>query len=169
MSRIHAFAALLALVVAFGLAFGNATNSMAATTKQNGMTLTVKPSKNLSADGQTVTIMGKGFDPRVGIYVALCQTPPKNSKIAPGPCGGGINMSGANPASAWISSNPPSYGKKLATPFKKNGAFKVVLTISPLIGALDCRTSSCSIVTRADHTRPNIRSADMAVPVTFTK
>lgn len=165
--RIISTIAALFLTLGFGL--GLASESMAATTKQDGKTLSVKPARNLSPLSANVTIKGRGFDPRVGIYVALCQTPTKNSKVAPGPCGGGINMSGANPASAWISSNPPSYGKSLAVPFKKGGSFKVKLTINPIIGELDCRTTSCSIVTRADHTRPNERTSDVAVPVTFSK
>ncbi len=165
--RIIAAIAALFLTLGFGLSL--ASESMAATTKQGGKTLSVKPAKKLSPLSANVTIKGKGFDPRVGIYVALCQTPPKNSKVAPGPCGGGINLSGANPASAWISSNPPSYGKSLAVPFKKGGTFKVKLTINPMVGDIDCRRTSCSIVTRADHTRPNERSSDLAVPVTFSK
>ena len=41
------------------------------------------------------------------------------------------------------------------------------LTVSPTIGDVDCRVVSCSIVTRADHTRAGDRRFDVAVPVTF--
>ena len=79
----------------------------------------------------------------------------------------GVNTSGSNPASAWISSNPPPYGRSLAVPFGRGGRFDVRLTVSPTVGGADCRVVSCSIVTRADHTRAGDRRFDVAVPVTF--
>lgn len=145
------------------------TPAVAATRKSGPTSLTVTPTKNLSSSGATVRVSGKGYNPRVGIYVALCVTPSKNSRVAPGPCGGGVNLEGTNPASAWISSNPPGYGKSLATPFTAGGKFSVRISVSPLIGDIDCRVTSCSIVTRADHTRSFDRQSDLFVPVKFAK
>jgi hypothetical protein len=139
-----------------------------ATTQKKGATsLSVTPTKNLPSTEASVRVSGKGFNPSIGIYVALCVTPAKGSATAPGPCGGGVNLAGNNPASAWVSSNPPAYGKSLATPFTKGGKFRVRLTVSPNIGDIDCRVTSCSIVTRADHTRSFDRTSDLFVPVTF--
>lgn len=130
-----------------------------------GLVLTVTPTTALDPAGATVTVTGRGYDRTVGIYVALCVTPQVRQK--PSPCGGGVNMTGANAASAWISSNPPPYGQKLATPFAKGGRFKVRISVSSTIGTVDCRTVSCSIVTRADHLHSGDRRFDVFVPVAF--
>jgi hypothetical protein len=132
----------------------------------SGLSLTVTPMR-LPSTGGTVRVRGAGFDPTVGIYVALCVTPRAGQQ--PGPCGGGVNTAGTSPASAWISSNPPPYGAALATPYRAGGRFSVRLTLSPLIGDIDCRTTSCSVVTRADHTRSADRRFDVAVPVRFAR
>lgn len=142
-------------------------NGAKTVTTPSGISLTVTPVRGLSSRGATVRVKGKGFDPTVGIYVALCVTPRKGRM--PSPCGGGVNTSGRNPASAWISSNPPPYGRSLAVPFSRGGRFSVRLSVSPMIGTIDCRKVSCSIVTRADHTRSGDRRSDVAVRVRFSK
>ena len=133
-------------------------------TTATGLSLTVSPFRLLNPAGAKVKVTGKGYNPLVGIYVAFCVTPPKGE--VPTPCGGGAAMSGSS-ASAWISSNPPPYGAELATPYGKGGTFSVTLRIAPMIGDVDCRTVSCSVVTRADHTRSSERAYDVFVPVTF--
>lgn len=133
----------------------------------NGHTLKVSPAREVSRSGVTVTVSGKGYNPTIGIYVAWCVTPKKG--FPPSPCGGGINTSGKGAGSVWVSSNPPPYGKALAVPFKKGGVFKVKLYVSPMIGDVDCRVTSCSVVTRADHTRTDDRSMDVTVRVTFDR
>jgi hypothetical protein len=166
--RIIAVAMTLSIIVA-ALWTSSFDFAAAATKKDGKRTLTVTPSRQLSTDGARIRVIGKNFDPRVGIYVALCVTPQRGSNVAPGPCGGGINIEGTDAASAWISSNPPSYGKSLATPYRKGGRFAVNLTVSPMIGDIDCRATACAVVTRADHLRSFDRSADLFVPVTFAK
>ena len=136
------------------------------TTKSGSATLSATPVKNLNSTNARVKVKGKGFDQRIGIYIGLCATP-KNNSTKPGPCGGGINMNASDPASAWISSNPPPYGADLAIPYKKDGTFSVTLSISSQIGEIDCKVTSCSIVTRADHTKSSYRGADLFIPVTF--
>jgi hypothetical protein len=96
-------------------------------TTKSGLTLTVTPVRRLPATGATVRVTGKGYDRTVGIYVALCVTPRKGKQ--PSPCGGGVNTSGTNPASAWISSNPPPYGRSLAVPYGRGGRFDVRLMV----------------------------------------
>lgn len=136
-------------------------------TTRSGLTLTATPVRRLPSSGATVRVTGRGFDRTVGIYVALCVTPRKGRQ--PSPCGGGVNTSGTSPASAWISSTPPPYGRSLAVPYGRGGRFDVRLTLSPVVGDVDCREVSCSIVTRADHTRAGDRRFDVAVPVTFAQ
>ena len=99
-----------------------------------GQTLTVTPSRDLSSFGQTVTVRGKRFSELVGIYVGLCVLPRPGAK--PTPCGGGVDQDGSSRASAWISSNPPPYGARLAIPYKRGGSFAVTIRVSPRIGSI---------------------------------
>lgn len=167
----RAFRAALLCGAVMGMAAAGTTPVQAtdqqprASVTSKGGTLTVTPVRGLDPAGATLRVKGRGFDPTIGIYVALCVTPRRGQ--VPSPCGGGVNTSGQNPASAWISSNPPPYGTSLATAFRKGGRFSVVLQVSALIGDVDCRTVSCSIVTRADHTHPGDRRSDVSVPVMF--
>lgn len=132
-----------------------------------GQVLRVSQSKNLSPRGSWVTVTGSGYDERVGIYVSMCVRPVKGQ--LPTPCGGGINRSGSSAASVWVSSNAPSYGAGLAKPFGIGGKFRVRLFLGPHIGKLDCRKISCAITTRADHLQTSNRSADVFIPITFSK
>lgn len=133
-----------------------------------GNSIRVSQVLRLPAGGSFVTVTGRGFDPRVGIYVALCVQPRAGQK--PSPCGGGADTDGSSRASAWVSSNAPSYGKGLATRYGKNGTFKVRIYVSPrLTSSIDCRTTRCAITTRADHTRINDRTWDLSVPVRFAR
>ena len=157
----------LALIAVLSASGNPALASVPAETVKTstGLVLTVTTTTALDPAGATVTVTGRGYDRTVGIYVALCVTPQAGKP--PSPCGGGVNMTGANPASAWISSNPPPYGQKLATPFSKGGRFKARMSVSSTIGTVDCRAVSCSIVTRADHLHSGDRRFDVVVPVTF--
>lgn len=132
---------------------------------RKGQTLTVTPTARLAAAGQSIKVSGRGFSELVGIYVGLCVMPRPGAK--PTPCGGGVDQDGSSQASAWISSNPPPYGSSLAIPYKRGGKFSVRIKVSPRIGAYDCRVVRCAVVARADHTRANDRTWDVAVPVTF--
>lgn len=141
------------------------TPASAATTTTSKHVLSVTPSTSLNPAGQRLVVTGKGYDPHVGIYVALCVIPAPGQP--PSPCGGGVNMSAASPSSVWISSNPPPYGAGLAKPYGRAGTFRVTLQVTSMIGDVDCRTVSCAVVTRADHTRSGDRRFDVVVPVTF--
>ena len=128
-----------------------------------GQTLAVSATK--VRDGQTVRVTGKKYNRKLGIYLAFCVVNAKG--VVPGPCGGGVNASGTSEGSIWISSNPPAYGKSLATPFTKSGGFRQSVTVSRFIGNFDCAVVKCAIVTRADHTKSANRKADVIVPVRF--
>jgi hypothetical protein len=128
-----------------------------------GQTLTVSATK--VRDGQTVTVTGKKYNRKLGIYLAFCVVNAKG--VVPGPCGGGVNASGTSDGSIWISSNPPVYGKSLAVPFSKSGGFKQRVTVSRFIGDIDCAVVRCAVVTRSDHTKSANRKADVIVPVKF--
>jgi hypothetical protein len=157
--------ALAAPVLPAAASVPSAPGGTTTVTTRSGLTLTATPVRRLPASGATIRVTGKGYDRTVGIYVALCVTPRKGRQ--PSPCGGGVNTSGTNPASAWISSNPPPYGRTLAVPYGRGGRFDVRLSVSPVVGDVDCRVVPCSIVTRADHTRAGDRRFDVAVPVSF--
>ena len=129
-----------------------------------GQTLMVSPARNVS-DKQIVTVTGKNFDTKIGIYVAYCEIPQKGMK--PENCFGGINIDGSSKGSIWISSNAPLYAKFLTRPFGKNGSFKVEVMTSRFIGNTDCKIKRCGVVTRADHYRSDFRKADVLVPITF--
>lgn len=136
------------------------------TAQRGQLSVNVSPIRGLDPSNAEIRVRGRGFDPRVGIYVGLCALPEQGRK--PSPCGGGVNMSGADRSSAWIASNPPPYGSALAIPFTRGGRFAVTLRVSSRIGDLDCRVTRCAIVTRADHTRAGDRRFDVIVPVTFS-
>jgi hypothetical protein len=137
-----------------------------AVTGSHGELLSVSKVSGIKS-GDTLTIKGQHFDETVGIYIAMCVIVKPES--VPTPCGGGVDETGATGASAWISSNPPSYGKGLAKPYRAGGRFTVKLKVSPMIGKIDCRKVSCAIYVRADHTRGDDRSYDIFSPIKFIK
>lgn len=119
----------------------------------------------LPASGTTkVTISGRGYTTNVGIYVTFCVIPEPGKK--PELCGP-FDITGKNNQSIWISNNPPFYGKLLVKKFGKGGTFKVSMPIDSKIDDFDCTKVKCGIVTRADHTNPENRKADVIIPVTF--
>lgn len=171
MRRFHASLATGVAIFAVAVfALGSPAQAAAPSTGKSdrgpkGNSITVSKVKGLNPSGDRVIVTGHGFSPSVGIYVAFCVTPLAGQR--PDPCGGGVNMSGNNPASIWISSNPPAYGVGLAKPYGAGGSFRVSLSVAAAFSGVDCRRVSCSVVTRADHLRSNDRTWDLAVPVRF--
>ncbi|NED95737.1 LPXTG cell wall anchor domain-containing protein [Phytoactinopolyspora alkaliphila] len=164
-------------VVALSLAIGGpvalaAPAAAVSGSGPEGQSVTVSKRQGL-ADGETITVQGSGFDLGKGIYVVLCVD--NGPGQAPSPCLGGVDMEGSGGSSAWISSNPPSYGEGLAQPFEEvggKGSFNVQLTVAASDEFTDCLDASaaprgCVVGTRADHTRTADRSADVRIPVTF--
>lgn len=172
---------LIALLLALALPATASTASTAATdatpksaTGPTGQVLTVDASQQLE-DGQLVTVKGRGYDLKVGIYATFCVMPEKGKK--PESCGH-FDITGQNNQAVWISSNPPFYAALLVKNFDKvtkkvkgkkvsTGSFSVQVPVSKMIGDNDCTVVKCAIVTRADHTRSDYRKADVVIPVTF--
>ena len=169
MARKNVRAVIGALVV--GCFLSAQTLSASAVLGSHGETLKVSKTTNVKS-GDLIRVTGQHYDETIGIYVAFCKVVPKGQ--LPTPCGGGADKTGGTGASEWISSNPPTYGVGLAKPYLPGGRFSVTVKVSPIINvpngkALDCRKISCAIYTRADHTRGDDRSYDLAVPLTFKK
>lgn len=160
------FSILVMLVATISIATpANAKSSKKTVKGPTGQTLTV--SATSVRDGQVVSVTGKKYNKKVGVYLAYCVVNAKGE--VPSPCGGGVNSSGVSDGSIWISSNPPEYGKSLAVPFTKSGGFKQKVRVSRYIGNIDCAVVKCAVVTRADHTDSANRKADVIVPVKFKK
>ena len=127
-----------------------------------GKTLRASKTTNLEPT-DTVEVSGDGYDAQRGIYLSLCAVGAPGA--APGPC-----ASGSAGAQAWISSNPPDYGRTIAVPYDRGGAFRQRLTLTAVIDAEhDCREISCAITTRNDDTNAADRSQDLLLPVTFSR
>ena len=130
-----------------------------------GQILTASVAKNLDPDKATkITLTGKGYNTRVGIYATFCVMPEPGMK--PEHCGG-FDITGRNTQAHWISSKPPFYAQLVTKAFGKGGTFKVVVPVSQMIGEYDCKVVACALTTRADHTRGDFRAADVFIPVSF--
>jgi hypothetical protein len=111
-----------------------------------------------------VRLSGRGFNTAYGIYVTYCVL--VKPGVKPSACGP-FDITGVNNASVWISSHPPLYAALLVKPFGVNGSFSELIKVTRMIGAFDCKKVKCALYTRADHTFPNYRKADVAIPVTL--
>ncbi|KMS76851.1 hypothetical protein ACM01_03170 [Streptomyces viridochromogenes] len=161
------FAAVAALLLP---AAGPAAAASGSATGPEGQKLTVSKSSGLDPDGETVTVTGSGYNTEKGIYVAFCVD--NGAGKTPTPCVGGVDMSGESGASAWVSSNPPSYGEGLAKPYEGSGhkgSFSVPLKVRAKDANTDCAKSGvkCAVITRNDHTRGGDQSQTVRIPVTF--
>lgn len=133
---------------------------------RGSMTLTVSKATGLAVAGEKVRVRGSGYDTTKGIYVAFCVV--NGPGEVPTPCGGGADTEGRSGNSVWISDFPPAYGTGLARPYGPGGTFDVEISVrAQLDEEVDCRTVQCAVITRADHTRSEDRSADVIVPVAF--
>ena len=63
-----------------------ADSSRAVVKGDYGQRVIVSETRNLDPTGQRVVVRGRQFNPRVGVYVALCLKPDEGD--APSPCGG---------------------------------------------------------------------------------
>ncbi|MGY1577743.1 hypothetical protein [Streptomyces sp. MN13] len=139
-------------------------------TGPEGQKLTVSKASGLDPAGETVTVSGTGYNTEKGIYVAFCVD--NGSGRTPTPCVGGVDMSGESGSSAWVSSNPPSYGEGLAEPYQGSGhkgSFSVRVKVRAKDANTDCTKSgvTCAVITRNDHTRGGDQSQTVRIPVTF--
>lgn len=154
----------LSLVIPSAASAAGTPSSKVTITGSEGQKLTVSQTKGLK--NAKVTVTGSNYDQDIGIYVTFCVIPKKGKK--PDHCGA-YNITGINSQAVWISSNPPIYAALLVTAFKKGGKFKIELPLSKTIGDKDCTKVKCAVLTRADHTDGDNRTADVIVPITFSK
>ncbi|MQS37445.1 YncE family protein [Streptomyces katsurahamanus] len=137
-------------------------------TGPTGQKLTVSATKDIDPAGQRITATGSGYDPKQGVYLAVCVI--QKAGQAPSPCLGGIDFSGASGSAVWISNNPPDYAEDLVKPFTVKdgkGSFSFDLTVKIKDSSADCTQQACAVVTRADHTDAGDRDQDVIVPITF--
>ncbi|MFC9916170.1 hypothetical protein [Streptomyces sp. NPDC059862] len=156
--------------VALALLTSPAVAAGASATGPEGQKLTVSKASGLDPAGETVTVSGSGYNTEKGIYVAFCVD--NGPGKTPTPCVGGVDMSGESGASAWVSSNPPSYGEGLAKPYEGSGhkgSFSVQIKVRAKDANTDCTKSgvTCAVITRNDHTRGGDQSQTVRIPVTF--
>lgn len=130
--------------------------------------------------GDRVVVSGSGYNPRFGIYVAICQVPADVS-IRPGPCLGGVpsTEAGGEPGERAIEYAPSNwvnddwawrlFGAR-SFDSREEGTFSAYLEI---VGAadenVDCRAVRCGLYTRNDHTALDDRVQDLYLPVAFTR
>lgn len=139
----------------------------------DGQELTVSPVRDLDPAGSRLRVTGRGYDPAVGIYLAICVD--QGPAQPPSPCVGGVDTSGESESAVWISDDPPPYGEDLAAPFGPGGSFSFDLiatartTDDAGTTVADCYdpNTRCVVATRADHTNSAERRADVKVPIYF--
>jgi len=127
-------------------------------------TLRVSQSADLPDATTKIRVAGHGYDAAKSIDVALCVAPTNGA--TPTPCFGLTPATGA----AWVAREASADGRVPTDTFGADGTFEVEIDVQPALDqGVDCRVAACAIVTRNDTTRPNDRSQDLAVPVTFLR
>ncbi|GAA2737014.1 hypothetical protein [Actinocorallia aurantiaca] len=122
-----------------------------------------KPKLTVSTDvvaptGRTaVTVKGSGYDPKKGVYVALCQDNGAGQK--PGPCYGGREGT----SQAWVSGSALSQSMG-ASKLSAKGTFSVKLTVAAKGEGLDCTKVKCVLASRNDHFATEDRGQDVLIP-----
>lgn len=92
-------------------------------------------------DGQTIKVIGTGFNPSIGLFVALCDTSVPN--------GAACDM---------------AFFKPVET--DGNGAFSVFMKVYSTFGATSCASRPCGIQTSWIQ-NPKDRSQEATIPVSF--
>lgn len=158
--------AIAALVVA--LSAPTAADAASGTTVKtdSGRVLYASKATGLKPQGSWITVSGRGYDERVGIYVTYCKMV-KAGKV-PTPCGAGIDMTGSTHTSVWVSSNAPLPLRPLVTEYRPGGRFKVRLKVIAKTGEINCLKYRCAIVTKADHLNLDSTTNDVVMPITFS-
>nr|WP_232328345.1 hypothetical protein [Kibdelosporangium sp. MJ126-NF4]CEL20541.1 hypothetical protein [Kibdelosporangium sp. MJ126-NF4]CTQ89452.1 hypothetical protein [Kibdelosporangium sp. MJ126-NF4] len=133
----------------------------------NGRTLSASNATGLNPAGETITVSGKGYDPKKGYYVALCQVPDDlEYGDAPTPCQGGDGQGGSGVGpSAWVTNTP--IGTNPSTPIAADGSFTTQIRIARTGNKLDCTKVTCAIVSKRDHLGLGDRSFDVFIRATW--
>lgn len=133
----------------------------------SGQTLTASKSQLLDPKGTWVTVTGRGYDERIGIYVTYCKLVKKGS--VPTPCGAGIDMTGSTHTSVWVSSNAPLPLRPLVTEYSPGGKFTVRIKVIAVTKEINCLKYRCAITTKSDHLNLDSKKNDVILPITFAK
>ena len=138
------------------------------------------PALDQISSGDRLVVRGDGYNPAIGVYVAVCRiaaTPDQR----PGPCLGGVpetesegpvdrteiqwaTANWINDDWAWRLFGARSFDDRQA------GAFTAYLEIPASADEfVDCAAANCAIYTRNDHTAIDNRMQDLYLPVEFSK
>ena len=129
---------------------------------------------SLSA-GDRLVVSGEGFDPDLGLYVAVCKVPDELDE-RPGPCLGGVGSQEVEEfeegvvqyaASNWING---AFTWRLfgARSFDdaEAGTFTAYIELPPVADEnVDCGIDQCGLFTRNDHTAISDRVQDLYLPL----
>jgi len=130
--------------------------------------------------GDRLTVTGEGYNPRSGIYVAICQVPSELG-VKPGPCLGGVprtdpDSSGAVGAVEYAPANwiNDDWAWRLfgARSFddRAKGSFSAYIEVPVAVDEnVDCTAVRCGLYTRNDHTALDDRVQDLYLPVSFAR
>lgn len=133
------------------------------------------PDLSAVAVGDRLVVKGEGFDPELGLYVAVCKVPDELD-ARPGPCLGGVGSQEVEEfeegvvqyaASNWING---AFAWRLfgARSFDdaEAGTFTAYIELPPVADEnVDCSVDQCGLFTRNDHTAISDRVQDLYVPL----
>ncbi len=125
--------------------------------------------------GDRLVVSGEGFDPDLGLYVAVCKVP-EQLDTRPGPCLGGVGSQEVEDfeegvvqyaASNWING---AFAWRLfgARSFDdaEAGTFTAYIELPPVADEnVDCSVDQCGLFTRNDHTAISDRVQDLYLPL----
>ncbi len=130
--------------------------------------------------GDRIIVSGSGYNPRAGIYVALCVVP-QDVGTKPGPCLGGVpSIDAESPGTEGVVEYGPSnwinddwawrlFGAR-SFDDRASGSFTAYIEVPAASdGVVDCRVLRCGLYTRNDHTAVDDRVQDLYLPVAFAE
>lgn len=134
-----------------------------------------EPDLSAVSGGDRLVVSGEGFDPDLGLYVAICKVPAELD-ARPGPCLGGVGSQEVEQfeegvvqyaASNWING---AFAWRLfgARSFDdaEAGTFTAYIEVPPVVDDnVDCSVDQCGLFTRNDHTAISDRVQDLYLPL----
>jgi hypothetical protein len=134
-----------------------------------------EPDLSAVSGGDRLVVSGAGFDPDLGLYVAICKVPAELD-ARPGPCLGGVGSQEVEEfeegvvqyaASNWING---AFAWRLfgARSFDdaEAGTFTAYIELPPVADEnVDCSVDQCGLFTRNDHTAISDRVQDLYLPL----
>jgi hypothetical protein len=134
-----------------------------------------EPDLSAVSGGDRLVVSGEGFDPDLGLYVAICKVPDELD-ARPGPCLGGVGSQEVEQfeegvvqyaASNWING---AFAWRLfgARSFDdaEAGTFTAYIELPSVADEnVDCSVDQCGLFTRNDHTAIGDRVQDLYLPL----